>query len=60
MVDQPDRDIDVLAEGSECEDVGVVRADPKCLSRKVDTRVVGCLQIISPTSRLEPLVTMSR
>jgi hypothetical protein len=65
MVDQPDRDIDVLAElsedeGSEGEDVRVVRAGPKCLSGKIDTRVPGRLQIIGPASRLEPLVTMGR
>jgi hypothetical protein len=63
MVDQPDGDIDVLAEisehiGDECEDVRVVTADPQCLSSKVDTGAPGRFWVFGPASQLEPLVTM--
>ena len=39
---------------------GMVEEIITALSRKVDTRVPGRLQIIGPASRLEPLVTMGR
>ena len=65
MIDQPDRDIDVLAEisehkGDECEDIRVIRADPQCLSSKVDTAAPSRFRVFGPASLLEPLVTMSR
>ena len=64
-VDQPEGNIDVLAkisenEGSECEDVRVVRADPECLSSKVDTGPPGRFRVFDPASHLELMVTMSR
>ena len=64
-VDQADRDIYILAEisehkGDECEDVRVVRANPECLSSKVDTGPPGRFRVFDPASHLEHLVTMSR
>ena len=65
MVDQLDRNSDVLAEisehkGDQCEDVRVVRGDPQCLSSKLDTGAPLRFRIFGPAPQLEPLVAMSR
>jgi len=64
-VDQPDRDIDVLAEvsedeGSECEDVRVLRAASKCPPSKADTGVPRRFRVFGPAAHLEPFVTKGR
>jgi hypothetical protein len=57
MVDQPDRDIDVLAEisehkGDECEDVRS--------SGPTGVGAPGRFRVFRPASQLEPLMTKSR
>ena len=67
-VDQPERDVDVLAEisedeGRECEDVRVVRivsTAAKCPSSEIDTGVPGGFRVFGPAVDLDPLTTMGR
>ena len=64
-VDQPERDVDVLAEisedkGSECEDMGRRGRFEAPVESEIDTDATGPLRIRSAAADLEPLVTMSR
>ena len=64
-VDQPERDVDVLAEisedkGSEREDIGVVGAASKRPSSEIDTDATDPFRVFGPAVDLDPLVTMGR
>ena len=52
-VDQPNCDVDILAEVSEsecskCEDIRLIKADSQCLSSKIDTGVPDSVQVFGP------------
>src|SRR5580704_9689989 len=64
-IDQPDRNIDVLAEvskneGTECEDISILGIDSKRSSSEINTGMSRRFWIFGPAVHLKRLVTMSR